>query len=196
MRNVILVLVALILSGCVASGNSELVTLEKELQDLQDSIQQNEESIDALKEELATMESPQIIPITEALAQQLIRADMFYWTRTRELANPQFITYDSIADTTTIQFLRVNLKMIIEGRIPDKIVVNCSALGIDFGYQTSETIDGIASYFIMSNSWGFQEIIGKRSIVRGHDMDSILNETQQAEVNAFLSRKIIFVEGN
>jgi len=196
MKIVILVLIALILSGCVASGNSELVTLEKELQDLQDSIHQNEESIIALKEELASLESPQIIPITVEFAQQLIRADVFYWTRSRELANPQFITYDSIADTTTIQFLRVNLKMIIEGRIPDNIVVNCSAFGIDFGYQTADSIDGIASYFIMSNSWGFQEIVGKRSIVRGHDMDSILNETQQAEVDAFLRRKIIFVEGH
>jgi hypothetical protein len=196
MKKLFLILIVLIMSGCVAKENSELVALEKQLQTLQNSISQNNESIASLQAELATLESPQLIPITEQFADQLVNADVFYWTNAHEIQNQKFITYDAASDTTTIQFLRVNLKMIIEGRIPEYIMVSRDGFRIDFGYQTSETIDGIASYFIMSNIWGFQEITGKRSIVSGHDMDSILDETQQAQADEFLRRKTSFVEGN
>jgi len=195
MKKLVLILIVLILNGCVAKENPEIVALEKELQDLQDSILLNEDKISTLKEELAGLESPKLTPITPQWADQLVRADVFYWTHAHEAENQKFISYDPISDTTTLQFLRVNLKMIIEGRIPEYIVVSRDAFGIDFGYQTSESIDGIASYFIMSNSWGFQEIVGKRSIVSGHDMDSILDETQEAQASEFLRRKVSFVEG-
>ena len=195
MKKISMIMIVLILSVCVAKENPEIVALEKELQDLQDSILLNEDKITTLKEELAGLESPKLTPITPQWADQLVRADVFYWTHTHDAENQKFISYDAVSDTTTLQFLRVNLKMIIEGRIPEYIVVSRSSFGIDFGYQTSESIDGIASYFIMSNSWGFQEIVGKRSIVSGHDIDSIWEETQQAQASEFLRRKVSFVEG-
>lgn len=195
MKKLLLILIVLIFGGCVAKANPEIVALEEEVRSLQDSIVQNEDQMTTLEEELAGLESPVLTPITPQWADQLVRADVSYWTHIHEAENQKFISYDPISDTTTLQFLRVNLKMIIQGRIPDYIMVSRNGFGIDFGYQTSETIDGIASYFIMSNSWGFQEIVGKRSIVRGHDMDSILNETQEAQANEFLSRKVSFVEG-
>jgi len=195
MKKLLLILIVLIFGGCVAKANPEIVALEEEVRSLQDSIVQNEDQMTTLEEELAGLESPVLTPITPQWADQLIRADVSYWTHIHEAENQKFISYDPISDTTTLQFLRVNLKMIIQGRIPDYIMVSRNGFGIDFGYQTSETIDGIASYFIMSNSWGFQEIVGKRSIVRGHDMDSILDETQEAQANEFLSRKVSFVEG-
>jgi len=195
MKKLLLILIVLIFSGCVAKANPEIVALEEEVRSLGDSILLNEDQITTLEEELAGLESPKLTPITPQWADQLVRADIYYWTHVHEAENQKFISYDPISDTTTLQFLRVNLKMIIQGRIPDYIMVSRNGFGINFGYQTSETIDGIASYFIMSNSWGFQEIVGKRSIVRGHDMDSILDETQEALANEFLRRKVSFVEG-
>lgn len=196
MKKLFLIAIIVLMSGCAVKENAELAALEKEVQDLQDDIAQNEIKITAFKNELATLEAPLFIPISIQWANQLILADIMYGLETHEQANKRFITYDSVTDTTTIQFLRINLKMVIEGKIPEKILVNRSAFGIEFGYAGQDGIQGIATYFIMSNAWGFQEISGKRSIVSGHDIGTILTEEEQAEADAFLRRKKIFVEGN